>query len=145
AMLWTIIATAGFFVVVMMGLLLGMHHAGWFAGPGETLPEFSGFSLRQVSIFFTAYVFFQIWNEINCRSLVPEVSGFHGLLLNPVFLGIAATIVVGQVLIITFGGRVFRVELLELRDWLLTSICTASVLVFGEVVRRLRRASSRTR
>src|SRR5206468_1752419 len=41
AMLWTIFATAGFFVVVMMGLLLGMHHAGWFAGPGETLPEFS--------------------------------------------------------------------------------------------------------
>jgi P-type Ca2+ transporter type 2C len=138
AMLWTIFATAGFFVVAMMGLLLGMHHTGWFAGPGEALPEFSGFTLRQVSIFFTVYVFFQIWNEINCRSLVPEVSGFHGLLRNPVFLGIAATIVVGQVLIITFGGRVFRVEPLGVVDWLAIACCTASVLVFAEIVRRIR-------
>ena len=62
AMLWTIFATAGFFVVVMMGLLLGMHHAGWFAGPGETLPEFSGFTLRQVSIHPSGEVQ-QIWLE----------------------------------------------------------------------------------
>src|SRR5262249_44529251 len=40
------------------------------------------FTVFQVSLFFTVYVFFQVWNQVNCRSLVPEVSGFAGLLSN---------------------------------------------------------------
>ncbi len=98
------------------------------------------FTVRQVSIFFTVYVLFQVWNEINCRSLVPQVSGFRGLLGNPIFLGIVGTIVVVQVLIVTFGGAVFQVEPLGPLTWLAILAFTASVLVFGEAARRVRLA-----
>src|SRR5262249_32048704 len=78
AMVRTILSTAAFFVVVMMGLLAGMKWRGWFAGEGPKDPEFS-LTTRQVSIFFAVYVFFQVWNQINCRSLTPDASGFRGI------------------------------------------------------------------
>lgn len=138
AMLGNIFATAGFFVVVMIGLLVGMQHGGWFAGTGPKSVEFSELTYRQVTIFFTVYVFFQVWNQINCRSLNPRESGLYRLFDNPQFLLIASLTVVGQVLIVTLGGVVFNVEPLGLIDWLVIAAATASVLVFAEVVRRIR-------
>src|SRR5262249_4690952 len=76
AMVKTTLTTAMFFVVVMMGLLAGMHWGGWFRGDSPYQDLF-GLTTRQVSIFFSVYVFFQVWNQINCRSLTPDVSGFH--------------------------------------------------------------------
>src|SRR5262249_30211810 len=90
AMLWTIGTTAAFFVAVMIGLLLEMkgtpEQPGWFAGPGPRSAEFPELTVRQVSIFFTVYVLFQVWNEINCRSLSPRESGLKGLERNTIFL-----------------------------------------------------------
>jgi Ca2+-transporting ATPase len=138
SMLWNIFTTAAFFIVVMMALLMGMKYGEWFAGGEDKTTEFPGFTIRQVSIFFTVYILFQVWNEINCRSLVPEVSGFQGLFHNPVFLSIVGTIVVVQVLIVTLGGTVFQVEPLGLLDWLVIAVCTSSVLLFAEGMRRIR-------
>jgi Ca2+-transporting ATPase len=138
AMWRTILTTGGFFVVVMLGLLQGLK-AGWFAGPEGPDPDFAPLTLRQVSIFFTAYVMFQVWNQVNCRSLTPAASGLTGVWRNRAFLGIMALTVVGQVLIVTFGGPVFSVEPLGWLDWVVIAAATASVLVFAEVARRLRR------
>ncbi len=170
AMMWTIFVTAGFFVVVMLGLLVMMKGEpdapGWFAGPGPWSLEAGGshlplpaealkktdnfkyvyqespdgvrvagtvnFTVFQVSLFFSIYVFFQVWNQISCRSLTPEVSGFHRILQNPTFLVIAGTVAVGQVLIVTFGGRVFNVEPLRLMDWVWVMAFTSTVLIFTE-------------
>jgi Ca2+-transporting ATPase len=107
----------------------------WYHG---ARPVSVDFTVLQVSLFFSIYVFFQVWNQINCRSLTPDVSGLHRLLHNPTFLAIAATVAVGQVLIVTFGGPVFKVEPLSLQAWLGVIAFTASVLVFAEVSRRLR-------
>jgi Ca2+-transporting ATPase len=137
-MLNTILTTAIFFIVVMMVLLVGMENSHWFAGNSPTSDAFPELTVRQVSIFFTVYVLFQVWNEINCRSLVPDVSGLQGVFRNPIFLAILGTTVVGQVLIVTFGGDVFKVEPLDVLDWLAIAAATASVLVFAEVARRVR-------
>jgi Ca2+-transporting ATPase len=91
-----------------------------------------------VSIFFTAYVFFQLWNEINCRSLVPDVSGFHGLTRNPTFLAVVGVIVIGQVLIVSLGDSMFQIEPLGIVVWLAITALTASVLILAEVTRRVR-------
>ncbi len=96
------------------------------------------FTVLQVSIFFSVYVFFQVWNQINCRSLVPQVSGFHRLLENPTFLTIAGLVAVGQVVIVTFGGSVFKVEPLGPMHWLVIIGSTASVLLFAEIARQVR-------
>jgi P-type Ca2+ transporter type 2C len=143
AMARTIFLTAAFFVVVMLALLFGMEHFGWFAagsGPEPENWEFKPLTVRQVTIFFTVYIFFQVWNQVNCRALVPEESGLSGLTKNPIFLVIAGTIAAVQVLIVSvpFLGSVFKVEPLALLDWLLIVAGTASVLVFAEAMRRLR-------
>jgi Ca2+-transporting ATPase len=137
AMLGNIFVTAAFFVVVMIGLLLGMQHLGWFAGTGPQARDFP-LTLRQVTVFFTVYVFFQIWNQINCRSLSPEESGLHRLFENPQFLGIASLTIAGQFLIVTLGGEVFNVEPLGFVDWLVIAAATSSVLVFAECARHIR-------
>lgn len=176
AMKRTILLTAGFFVVVMLGLLVLMKgdpgSPGLFAGPGPWAAEVGGkrmvlpaeylvpadpgwqvrsgpsagkpaevtFTVRQVTVFFTVYVFFQVWNQINCRSLTPDTSGLSGLLRNPTFLVIACVVALGQVLIVTFGGSIFNVQPLDPLTWLVIIAATASVLVFAEVARRIRLA-----
>jgi Ca2+-transporting ATPase len=145
-MRWNIFATAAFFIVVMLALLLAMKGTptkpGWFAlaadGSGRWSGPFPDFTLRQVSIFFTTYVMFQVWNEINCRSLTPETSGLRRLWQNPTFLGIIVLIVAGQWLIVTFGGALFQVERLRWLDWLMIAGATTSVLVYAELLRWLR-------
>ncbi len=155
-MLGTIFATGLFFVVVMIGLLLGMELTGWFdphwlpkaewteayaaAHQSEKFPELT---TRQVTIFFTVYVFFQVWNQINCRSLTPDQSGFRGLFKNPLFLVIASLTVIGQVLIVNFGGAIFAVEPLGWLDWAVIVGGTAVVLAYAEVVRFIRRVMGR--
>jgi Ca2+-transporting ATPase len=141
-MLVTIFSTATFFVVVMMALLVGMKYYGWFGEGGRYNPADWKFSvdIRQVSIFFTLYIFFQVWNEFNSRSLRPEVHAFSGIRNNPTFLMIVGLIAAVQVLIVSvpFVGAVFKVEPLGPLDWLVIVAGTASVLVFAEVVRRVR-------
>jgi P-type Ca2+ transporter type 2C len=145
AMRVTILSTALFFVVVMIGLLLGMEHAGWFAsasGPNPEHWEFEPLNIRQVTLFFTIYVLFQVWNQINCRSLTPEVSGLYRLFGNPTFLTIASLVLIGQIVIVNFGGPIFAVEPLYGSDWVLIVLGTASVLLFAELARRLRKRNA---
>jgi Ca2+-transporting ATPase len=175
-MLTTIFLTAGFFVVVMLGLLLAMRgtpeQPGLFAGSGPWSAEIgperraleggelvkkpdgawaerrSGtelvvhFTVLQVTLFFTIYVFFQIWNQINCRSLTSVQSGLAGFWRNRIFLAIAGLTALGQVLIVQVGADLFKVEPLRLEVWALVVGATASVLVFAEAVRWLRRSFS---
>ncbi len=96
------------------------------------------YTVFQVSLFFSVYVFFQVWNQINCRSLTPEASGLTGVLNNPTFLSVAAIVAIGQILIVTFGGPIFKVEPLPLHVWLVVIGATASVLLFAEIARRVR-------
>ncbi len=145
SMIRTILSTAAFFVVVMLVLLAGMQWGEWFRGDGPMSEEFTGLSVRQVSIFFAVYVFFQVWNQINCRSLTPETSGFHGIFRNPTFLVIVGTIVVVQILITSIPplAAIFKVAPLGLIDWLIIVAFTASVLVYAEIARRIRLATEK--
>jgi Ca2+-transporting ATPase len=152
-MLQNILGTAAFFVVVMIVLLVGMQWFGWF--DPNWLPrsawtpeyrathqsaEFLELTTRQVSIFFAVYVFFQVWNQINARSLDPRVSGLSNLAANPTFLIIAGTIAVVQIMIteVPFLAAVFKVGWLDPIDWVVIIASTASVLVFAEVWRLVR-------
>lgn len=175
-MLTTILVTAGFFVVVMLGLLVLMRgspeHPGLFAGNGPWsaeigperrplqadelektagsewrergtgLPATVHFTVLQVTLFFTIYVFFQIWNQVNCRSLTAGQSGLKGLFRNRVFLAIAALTALGQFAIVQFGSALFKVEPLPAGTWLAVILFTSSVLVFAELARWVRRAFS---
>lgn len=156
AMKGTILSTAGFFVVVMMTLLAGMYYLDWFQDltsqhwsmpfsekKGDTRV---GLTIFQVSLFFSIYVFFQVWNQINCRSLTPEETGFKGLFANRTFLTIVGIIVVVQIVITSVPGiaaiffkenvsRVGQIDTLDPLTWLMVIGGTASVLIFDVVNR----------
>ncbi|MDE6489606.1 MAG: cation transporting ATPase C-terminal domain-containing protein, partial [Muribaculaceae bacterium] len=88
--------------------------------------------------FFTVFVMLQFWNMFNARAFGTDRSAFN-LRGCSGFLFIALSIVVGQVIIVTFGGEFFSVVPLSLRDWLLLSAATSLVLWIGEEGRALRR------
>ena len=98
------------------------------------------FTVFQVSLFFSIYVFFQVWNQINCRSLMPEVSGLANL--RQPFLGSphrGGRPGADR----DFGGSVFKVEPLSPLAWLGVIGFTVSVLVFAEIARRIRLAAAK--
>jgi len=138
----TIAGTALFFVAVMMAFswkcVARPAGQGWFAGTGEWSEVFPDFTVRQGPSSY-AFVLFQVWNEINCRSLVPEVSGLHGLERNPVFSAC------GSDNRICAGGHslrlavaVFQVERLGWSDWIILVAATASVIIYAEISRWVR-------
>lgn len=180
-MLRTILLTGGFFVVVMLGLLLLMKgnpdRPGMFAGDGlwdveagasrvalpkEHITKVDGeyrvadeaansllrghpatvaFTVLQVTLFFTIYVFFQVWNQLNCRSLSAETSGLRGVFQNSTFLIIAGLTALGQIAIVMFGGTIFKVQPLDWQTWLIVIGSTASVVIFAEAMRFVSRTT----
>ncbi len=96
-------------------------------------------SVYELSLFFTVFVMLQFWNLFNARCLGLNQSAFSGLCKNKAFIGIATTILIGQILIIQFGGSIFRTVPLSLKDWISISLITSIVLWFGELWRLLKR------
>lgn len=88
-----------------------------------------------LSIFFTVFVMLQFWNLFNARCLGQNYSAFSGMSRNSAFLLIAGAILFGQILLVQFGGAVFRTVPLSFRDWLIIVGGTSIVLWVGEVGR----------
>ena len=101
-------------------------------------------------VFFSVFVMLQFWNLFNAkyfntnRSLIQDIID---LFRNPQkvkesfsggFLLIAAVIVVGQVLIVTFAGQLFSVSRLSPADWGLIMLITSPVLIVADVARFIR-------
>lgn len=89
--------------------------------------------------FFTIFVMLQWWNLFNARVFEQRRSIFDGITQNPAFFGIALLILVGQILIVQFGGEMFRTEPLSLDQWLkivgITSIVAVSRELWYQVSR----------
>lgn len=125
----TILGMGLSFIVLMVALLLGFQSDG-------AITDY------ELSAFYTIFVLLQVWNLFNARSLGSNRSAFAGILENKAFLAIAVLILLGQVLIIQFGGDIFRTVPLTLEDWLVILLGTSSVLWVGELWRFFKRSQS---
>ncbi|MDR1745221.1 MAG: calcium-translocating P-type ATPase, PMCA-type [Planctomycetota bacterium] len=94
---------------------------------------------HNLTIFFTAFVFLQFWNLWNARVFGSNHSAFHSLSQSKGFLLMAAIIVAGQILLVEFGGAMFRVTPLSAAEWLAIILFTSPVLWIGELWRLLGR------
>ncbi|UZJ57064.1 hypothetical protein CBS101457_006384 [Exobasidium rhododendri] len=74
------------------------------------------------SLIFNLYVFCQLFNQINCRSLSRDLNFFSGLHRNFWFIGILAVEVAFQILIAYKGGAAFSVVTMGGREWAITII-----------------------
>ncbi len=121
SMAWNIFVVGGIFVLVQLALLV------WWNKDGLTSYE--------QSEFFTFFVMLQFWNMFNAKAYMTGTSAFKGLLDSYSFLLVCAVILIGQVLIVTFGGTMFNVEPLTFNSWLVIIASTSVVLWVGEVIR----------
>lgn len=77
---------------------------------------------------FNTFVFLQLFNEINARSLNGYESPFSGLLDNKIFVVTNLIVIVLQYLIVNHMGLVFKTQPLKFAEWA-TSILLASTIV----------------
>lgn len=108
-------------VVVMLLLFKG---PDWLdVDPGHKVEDL-GENSQHYTIIFNTFVWFQLFNEFNCRKLKGEFNVFSGVLDNMIFCGIWLTTAVLQVLIVQFGSKAFHVvdDGLDGRDWAI-SLC----------------------
>ena len=114
------------FVVIQVAMLV------WLNADGVMTPY-------EQSVFFTFFVMLQFWNMFNAKAYMTGCSAFKGLFSNYTFLAVCALIVVGQVLIVSFGGVMFNVVPLSLESWAVITASTSVVLWVGEIVRLFKR------
>ena len=97
----------------------------------------AGIDEWELTVFFTIFVMLQWWNLFNARTLGSTHSALRRLWACGGFLIVLALVLVGQWLIVTFGGRMFRTVPLSATTWLYIIIGTSPVLWIGEIYRRL--------
>ena len=90
------------------------------------------------TVFFTIFVMLQWWNLFNARMLGSCHSAFRRLWACEGFLTVLALVLVGQWLIVTFGGQMFRTVPLSWETWVYIIIGTSPVLWIGELYRWIR-------
>ena len=90
------------------------------------------------TIFFNIFVFMQVFNSINARKLQKdEYNVFTGILGNWLYLLIQTIIVVGQIILVTFGGRAVRTHALSVSQHCMCIGIAACTLVWGFFVKLL--------
>ena len=90
------------------------------------------------TIFFNIFVFMQVFNSINARKLQKdEYNVFAGILGNWLYLLIQTIIVVGQIILVTFGGRAVRTHALSVSQHCMCIGIAACTLVWGFFVKLL--------
>ena len=95
--------------------------------------------VHELTLFFTTFVMLQFWNLFNAKCLGSTHSAFHNLRHDGGLLLVLLLIFVGQWLIVTFGGRMFRTQPLSAEEWLIITAATSVVLVAGELWRAIKR------
>ncbi|MDE6647046.1 MAG: cation-translocating P-type ATPase, partial [Prevotella sp.] len=115
----------GLFFVFMAALL-------WY------FERVAGVDETELTVFFTIFVLLQWWNLFNARMLGSSHSAFRRLWACRGFLLVLVLVLVGQWLIVTFGGQMFRTVPLSWSTWLYIIVGTSPVLWIGEVYRKLK-------
>ena len=99
----------------------------------------AGVDIHELTIFFTTFVMLQVWNLFNAKALGSTHSAFHNMAGSMGMLFVLLLIIVGQVLIVHFGGRIFRTVPLSGVEWLAIIAATSTVMLVGEIVRLWKR------
>ncbi len=138
----SIVGVGGIFFVLLLGLLYIFEHYSVasmtelfsFLPQGVVDAAHPSLTPRELSMFFTIFVFLQFWNMFNARAFATGKSAFHFKGCSG-FMYIALIIMLGQILIVSVGGQFFNVTPLSFTDWGLIVGGTSVVLWIGEIIR----------
>nr|WP_296053040.1 calcium-translocating P-type ATPase, PMCA-type [uncultured Prevotella sp.] len=98
-----------------------------------------GVDVHELTVFFTTFVMIQFWNLFNAKSLGSNRTAFRHFLKDKGMILVLALVLVGQWLIVTFGGEMFRTVPLSLTEWLVIIGATSIILWVGEIWRVFKR------
>ena len=128
------IATIGLlFFLVLFALL-------WLI---ETMGSIEGITVMELTEFFTFFVMLQWWNLFNAKMLGSNHSAFRLIHRCKGMLLVLGLILLGQWLIVQFGGRMFRTTPLPWQSWAWIMAASSPVLWIGEAYRMVCRIMKR--
>lgn len=127
---------AGLFVLLWVFQHVDIHSLSELCT--QTITNDGHLNRYEESLFFTIFVMLQFWNMFNARAYKTGRSAFNFKDCESFGL-IALIIVLGQVLIVSFGGEMFNVTPLSWQDWLIVIGGTSIVLWIGEIGRLINR------
>ena len=102
-----------------------------------------GVDVHELTVFFTTFVMIQFCNLFNAKSLGSNRTAFRHFLKDKGMILVLVLVLVGQWLIVTFGGEMFRTVPLSLTEWLVIIGATSIVLWVGEIWRAFKRLLAR--
>ena len=130
SMIRGILTTGGLFFLATFALL-------WYFEQGAGIDD------KKLTVFFTIFVMLQWWNLFNARMLGSCHSAFRRLWACEGFLFVLFAVLVGQWVIVTFGGKMFRTVPLSWQMWAMIIAGTSLVLWVGEIYRWSQRLCKR--
>ena len=104
-----------------------------------------GVDVHELTMFFTTFVMIQFWNLFNAKALMSHHTAFRHFLKDKGMMLVLVLVLVGQWIIVTFGGEMFRTTPLSLHEWLLIIGSTSVVLWVGELWRAFKRMIAKRR
>ncbi len=104
-----------------------------------------GVDVHELTMFFTTFVMIQFWNLFNAKALMSHHTAFRHFLKDRGMILVLVLVLVGQWIIVTFGGEMFRTTPLSLHEWLLIICSTSVVLWAGELWRTFKRMIAKRR
>ena len=104
-----------------------------------------GVDVHELTMFFTTFVMIQFWNLFNAKALMSHHTAFRHFLKDRGMILVLVLVLVGQWIIVTFGGEMFRTTPLSLHEWLLIIGSTSVVLWVGELWRAFKRMIAKRR
>ena len=104
-----------------------------------------GVDVHELTMFFTTFVMIQFWNLFNAKALMSHHTAFRHFLKDKGMILVLVLVLVGQWIIVTFGGEMFRTTPLSLHEWLLIVGSTSVVLWVGELWRAFKRRIAKRR
>ena len=99
-----------------------------FGGNGEFTPV-------ELSMFFSVFVFFQIWNLFNAKAFKSGHTAFFNIKESKVFFMVVVGIIIGQIAIVTFGGKMFSVVPLPLENWAYIFATTSLIMIVPAILK----------
>ncbi|KAF5724929.1 calcium-translocating P-type ATPase [Fusarium mundagurra] len=131
-------------VKMMGGQLIGqllltlLVYFGWFKMFGKVRGPITADDRTQRNTFtFNTFVWLQIFNIINLQRPDNQFNVFKGTFGRTFLLPIGFLVIVGQVLIVFYGGQAFGTSRLKGTEWAISVALGSSSLFFGVLLRLL--------
>ena len=147
-MIYRILSTGILFMVILFGLMQCFRNNNNIESisylveyPGcffQSMFKFGGkddFTPVQSSMFFSVFVFFQIWNLFNAKAFKSGHTAFFNLKGSKVFFMVVVGIIIGQIAIVTFGGKMFSVIPLSLENWAYIFATTSLIMIVPTIIK----------